>query len=72
MALHDARPVFVVQDRETGCFVDINMGFVTSLRHAARAETREIANESMQCALYEDQLSCPGGYEIHSFFEEVE
>lgn len=72
MALHDVQLVYVVQDRETGCFVDINMSFVTSLRHAARAETREIANESMQCALYDDLLSCPGGYEIHQFFEEVD
>lgn len=70
MALHDVQTVFVVQDRETGLFVDINMGFVTSLRHAARAESREIANESMQCALYDDLLACPGGYEIHSFYED--
>lgn len=71
MALHDVQMVFVVQDRETGLFVDINMGFVQSLRHAARAESREIASESMQCALFDDLLSCPGGYEIHQFFEEI-
>lgn len=72
MALHDVQTVFVVQDRETGLFVDENMGLVMSLRHAARAESREIANESMQCALYDDLLSCPGGYEIHQFYEENE
>jgi hypothetical protein len=69
MALIDVRQVFVVQDRATGAFVDINMGFVQSLRHAARAESREIASESMHCALYEDQLQCPEGFEVHAFFE---
>lgn len=69
MALLDVRQVFVVQDRASGAFVDINMGFVTSLRHAARAESREGANESMQFALYDDQISCPEGYEVHCFFE---
>ncbi len=69
MALIDARKVYVVQDRETGAFVDLDMGFVTSLRHAARAESEAIVRESMNCALYEGQLCCPSGYEIHSFFE---
>lgn len=69
MALLDVRQVFVVQDRASGGFVDINMTLVTSLKYAARAESREIANESMQFALYDDQLECPDGYEIHSFYE---
>lgn len=69
MALLDVRQVFVVQDRASGAFVDINMGFVQSLRHAARAESRETANESMQFALYDDQIQCPEGYEIHTFYE---
>lgn len=67
--LLDVRPVYVVQDRASGSFVDINMSFVTSLRHAARADTREIANESMQGAIYDDEISCPEGYEIHVFYE---
>lgn len=67
--LLDVRPVWVVQDRATGSFIDINMSFVTSLRHAARADSREIANESMQGAIYDDEISCPEGYEIHQFYE---
>lgn len=69
MALLDVRQVFVVQDRATGAFVDINMTLVQSLRHAARAESREIAHESMNSALYEDEIHCPDGYEVHSFYE---
>lgn len=69
MPLIDVRRVFVVQDRETGSFVDLDMGFVNSLRHAARAESEEIVRESMNCALFEGQLTCPSGYEIHTFFE---
>lgn len=69
MALLDVRQVFVVQDRASGAFVDINMTFVTSLKSAARAESRELANESMQFALYDDQIECPEGYEVHSFYE---
>lgn len=69
MALLDVRKVFVVQDRASGAFVDINMTFVFSLRHAARVESRELANESMQFALYDDQIYCPEGYEVHAFYE---
>lgn len=69
MPLLDVRQVFVVQDRASGLFVDINMSFVQSLRHAARADSRQIANESMQFALYDDKLHCPEGYEVHAFYE---
>lgn len=69
MALLDVRQVFVVQDRASGAFVDINMGFVQSLRHAARAESREIANQSMHFALYDDLIQCPDGFEVHAFYE---
>lgn len=71
MALLDVRPVFVVQDRESGAFVDINMGFVSSLRHAARADSKAVAHESMNCAILDGLLSCPEGYEVHMFYEEV-
>lgn len=72
MALLDVRPVFVAQDRESGAFIDINMTFVTSLRHAARADTRAIVHESMNCAILDGQLNCPDGYEVHMFYEEVQ
>lgn len=69
MALHDVRQVFVVQDRETGSFVDINMTFVTSFRHAARVESRQLACESMNFALFDGGISCPEGYDVHCFYE---
>lgn len=72
MALHDVRRVFVVQDRATGCFVDINMTFVTSLRGAAHVDSAALARETMNGALYEDLLECPDGYEIHPLFVEVD
>lgn len=72
MALHDVRLVYVAQDRETGCFYDINVLPVSSLRHAARADSREIVRSSMNCALEEGQIECPQGYEIHSFYELVD
>lgn len=67
--LSDVRRIYVVQDRETGAFVDINMGFVSSLRHAARCESKELARESMSGALYDGLLTCPSGYEIHELLE---
>ncbi|WP_295003800.1 hypothetical protein [uncultured Dechloromonas sp.] len=71
MALLDVVPVFVVQDRESGAFIDINMTFVSSLRHAARSANRTVAHESMNCAILDGLLSCPDGYEVHMFYEEV-
>lgn len=41
MSLLDVRKVFVVQDRASGSFVDLDMGFVMSLKHAARAESSD-------------------------------
>jgi len=70
MPLLDVRAVYVVQDRDTGAFVDINMTFVNSLRHAARAASREIAHESMNCAILDGMLECPEGYEVHQLLEE--
>lgn len=69
MSLLDVRRVYVVQDRATGSFVDINMGFVFSLKNAARAESLDVVRESMNCALYDGTLDCPMGYDVHSFFE---
>lgn len=71
MALLDVVPVYVVQDRESGAFVDINMSFVSSLRYAARAASRTVAHESMNCAILDGLLNCPDGYEVHMFYEEV-
>jgi hypothetical protein len=72
MALHDVRRVFVVQDRASGCFVDINMTFVTSLRGACRIDSAAIARETMNGAIYEDLLECPDGYDVISFYEAVD
>lgn len=71
MALLDVVPVFVVQDRESGAFVDINMTFVTSLRHAARTTSKATVHESMNCAILDGLITCPDGYEVHTFYEEV-
>lgn len=71
MALLDVVPVFVVQDRESGAFVDINMSFVISLRHAARCASKSSVHESMNCAILDGLISFPGGYEVHTFYEEV-
>jgi len=68
MSLLDVRRVYVVQDRATGSFVDINMSFVFSLKHAARAESLDVVRESMNCALYDGTLDCPMGYDVHTFF----
>lgn len=67
--LTDVRQVWVVQDRASGAFVDINMGFCCSLRHAARAESLDVAHESMDSALYEGLIECPEGYEVHVLYE---
>lgn len=72
MPLLDVVESYVVQDRASGSFVDINMTFVTSLRHAARCESRQLANESMQFALYDGDIACPDGYEIHRLFESAD
>lgn len=69
MSLRDVVEVFVAQDRGTGVFFDINMTPVRSLRHAARAENRQVVADSMQFAILEGQIECEEGYEIHSFFE---
>lgn len=70
--LLDVRPVFVVQDRATGAFVDINMTLVNSLRHAAKADTEASARETMHFALYDDLISCPDGYDIYRFYLPVD
>lgn len=71
MPLLDVRRVYVVQDRETGSFVDINMGFVRSFRNAARAESAELARESMNFAMYDNQIECLSGYDVHAILEPV-
>lgn len=69
MSLLDVRKVYVVQDRETGAFVDINMGFVTSLKHAVRADSYDVVRESMNGALFEGRIECPSGYDVHALYE---
>ena len=63
--------VFVVQDRVTGDFFDINMSPVKSLRHAARADSVYICNESMANAVLSGDLDLEDGYDVHSFYEVV-
>lgn len=69
MTLRDVREVFVAQDRLNGSFFDINMTEVTSLKHAARADSESIVRETMQHAILEGLIECPDGYDVHSFFE---
>lgn len=69
MALLDVRRVYVVQDRASGAFVDINMLFTQSLKNAARAESERAVRETMHFALYDGMLECPEGYDIISFYE---
>lgn len=69
MPLLDVRPVYVVQDRATGCFVDINMTFCKMLKHAARADSETIARETMHSAIYEGLCDCPDGFELVRIYE---
>ncbi|MBS1197471.1 MAG: hypothetical protein H6R18_1256 [Proteobacteria bacterium] len=67
--LANVRQVFVAQDRETGCFFDLNVLPVRSLTHAARADCRDIVVDSMRIAMEEGQIECPSGFEVHVFYE---
>jgi hypothetical protein len=69
MLARDVVEVFIAQDRVTGNFFDLNMSPVTSLRHAARADSVEIVHESMADAILSGGLDCEDGYEVHSFLE---
>lgn len=68
-ALLDLVEVFVAQDRRSGDFFDCNMAPVTSLRHAARADSESIVHESMADAVLSGQLDLSDGYEVHAFYE---
>lgn len=70
--LIDVRLVHVVQDRESGAFVDVNMTFVNSLRAAAQVDTAELARETMRNALYDGVLECPGGFDVISLYLPVD
>lgn len=72
MALLDVRQVYVVQDRDSGAFVDINMTFVNSLRHAARVDSLELARETIRNAIYDGVLEFPDGFDVVGFYELVD
>lgn len=69
MSQRDVIEGFVAQDRRTGVFYDVNVLPVRSLRHAARADSRECVHDTMSFAILEGRIECLDGYEIHSFFE---
>ena len=68
--LRDVERVFVVQCRASGAFVDINMSLVNSLRHAARAESKEMAHEHTANAVFDGLLDFPDGYDVFMFYED--
>ena len=70
MPLLDVRQVFIVQDRDSGAFVDETMGFCTSFKNAVRIDSKQIAHEHMNNAIYDGQIECPDGYEVHAIYEE--
>lgn len=69
MPLLNVRRVYVVQDRESGAFVDCNMTLVRSLRYAARVESEQLVRESMAFSLHDGQLICPDGFDIVQLYE---
>ncbi|WP_153111053.1 hypothetical protein [Propionivibrio limicola] len=59
----ELRRVYVIQDKETGMFLHLDLYLTRSLKEAGRAPDLECAHET---AL----LNLDGPYEIHSFWEE--
>lgn len=70
--LLDVRPVYVVQDRASGAFVDINMLFCKSFRYAARADSESVARQTMHGAIYDGYVECPEGFDVIKIYELVE
>ena len=68
MALLDVRPVYVVQDRDTGAFVDINMQFCTRLKNAAFIDSREMAVQHTRDAVCDGLLEFTDGFEVVEFY----
>lgn len=63
--LKDVRRVWVIQQKSSGLFLNLDLCLVRSLRQAGRAPDVECAHETGRMNLDRD-------YEIHCFFEEVE
>ena len=61
----DVRRVWVVQQKSTGLFLNLDLCLVRSLKHAGRAPDVECAHETGRLNLERD-------YEIHTFFEELD
>ena len=68
MALLDVRPVYVVQCRDTGAFVDINMQFVMMLKNAAQIDSSQIAKEHIRDAIYDGVLDFPEGFDVFEMY----
>lgn len=68
MSLVDVRKVYVVQDRDSGAFVDINMGFCNLLKNAAFIDSRDIAIQHIRDAIYDGLIEFPMGYEIFELY----
>ena len=63
--LRDVRRVWVVQQKSSGLFLNLDLCLVRSLKFAGRAPDLECAHETGRMNLDSD-------YELHAFFEEFE
>jgi hypothetical protein len=70
MPLLDVRAVYVVQDRDSGAFVDINMSFCQMLRNAAQIDSLQIARQHIRDAICDGILEFPEGYDIFEYYLE--
>ena len=60
--MSDLRQVWVIQDKETGMFLHLELYLTKSLKNAGRAPDPICARETAE-------MNMDGEYEIHSFFE---
>lgn len=58
------RPVWVIQDMESGCFLHLDLYLTKSLKDAGRAPDPLCARETAE-------MNLSGPYEIHQFWEPV-
>lgn len=71
MPLMDVRRVYVVQDRDSGSFVDVNMTWVTSLRAAVRVDDKDRCYECMRNSIEDGIIECRDGYDVIELLEPV-
>ena len=60
--LLDVRRVWVVQQKSSGRFLNLDLCLVRSLKHAGRAPDLECAHET-------GRLNLDSDYEVHTFLE---